>query len=726
MAFSDSDRETLLATCHGDPFAVLGPHLDIDGIFRIRAFQPGAAALDLMTANGEERLASFELQDAGGLFELSCEAPVYDYRFSARWHDGGVQVFDDPYRHPALIDEADLWWLSEGTHLRPYRILGAEPTESLAVSGTRFAVWAPHAGAVGVIGDFNFWDGRRHPMRRRHDSGVWELFIPGIDEGALYKFAMFDPHGRLLGHKADPYARRAQLRPATASIVTRLPTAAIRPVDRAEKNAIDVPISIYEVHLGSWRSPTDPTRRFADWDELAATLVPYVRELGFTHVELLPITEHPLDASWGYQPTGLYAPSARYGEPAGFARFVAACHQAGLGVILDWVPGHFPADAHGLAQFDGTPLYEYGDPREGFHPDWKTLIPDFSKPQVRSFLIGSALYWIEVWGVDGLRIDAVASMLYRDYSRGPGEWLPNMHGGRENLEAIEFLRRLNTVIGKECPHAMTIAEESTAFPGVSRPVDTGGLGFHYKWNMGWMNDTLRYIARDPVHRQHHHDELTFGLLYAFSEQFVLPISHDEVVHGKGSLLGKMPGDRWQRFANLRAYLGFMFAHPGKKLLFMGCEIAQLEEWNHDGELNWALLEDSAHAGVQRLVRDLNALLRRVSALHNRDCVSQGFEWLVAGDLSQSVFAFLRHGRSEDPPIVVVCHFTPMVRADYRLGVPMPGVYRECLNTDSEYYGGSNCGTTLGMASSEPIAAHGHAQSIVLRLPPLATVFLERV
>jgi len=729
VPFALHELETLRAARHRDPFALLGPHRDADGVWRIRVFQPGAAALELRTADGARVLTNFVLQHADGFFEATCSdataiESINDYRLFARWQGGGEHLFDDPYRHPPQLGEADLWWFTEGTHLRPHRMLGAEPCESRGVAGTRFAVWAPHAGAVSVVGDFNYWDERRHPMRLRHESGVWEIFLPGIGEGAHYKFALRDTAGRSLGQRADPYARRTELRPATASVVARLPNPVPRRADRRAANAIDAPISIYEVHAASWRHSKYPHRRFADWDELAATLVPYVRELGFTHIELLPITEHPLDASWGYQPTGLYAPSARFGEPAGLGRFVAACHEAGIGVILDWVPGHFPADAHGLARFDGTPLYEYADPREGFHPDWNTLIHDFSKPQVCNFLLGSALHWIETWGLDGLRVDAVASMLYRDYSRPHGQWLPNVHGGRENLEAIAFVQRLNTVLGAEFPDAITVAEESTTYPGVSRPVDADGLGFHFKWNMGWMNDSLRYIAREPIHRRHHHNELTFSLMYACSEQFVLPISHDEVVHGKRSLLGRMPGDRWQRFANLRAYLGFMFAHPGKKLLFMGCEFAQYNEWNHDAELDWGLLDEPAHAGVQRLVRDLNRLLRASPALYRRDFEPEGFEWIEPDDHIHSVFAFIRRGLTDDPLLLVVSHFTPLVREGYRLGVPAPGIYRERLNTDSEHYGGSNVGMNFCEAVAEPIPAQGHDYSIVLRIPPLSTVFME--
>ena len=727
MPFPAADLDTLLAARHRDPFAVLGPHVDADGRARVRVFQPGARELELFDAPSGRSLGRFDLQHAAGFFEITLPALPRAYRLHARWQAGGEQTFDDPYRHPPLLPAFDLWLFGEGTHLRPQRLLGAEPCESDGVRGTRFAVWAPHAGAVSVVGDFNLWDERRHPMRLRHEAGIWEIFLPGVGPGALYKFALRDAAGRALGQKTDPYARRAELRPSTASIVAPLPAALPQSETRRRANAIDAPISIYEVHAASWRRPAAAAGRsspFLDWDELARTLVPYVCDLGFTHLELLPVTEHPLDASWGYQPIGLYAPTARHGDPEGFIRFVAACHDAGLGVIVDWVPAHFPADAHGLARFDGTALYEYADPREGFHPDWNTLIYDFNTPQVGNFLIGSALHWLEAFGVDGLRVDAVASMLYRDYSRRDGEWLPNVHGGRENLEAIAFLRRFNEVLGAERPAAITIAEESTAFPQVSRPTASGGLGFHYKWNMCWMNDTLRYMARDPVHRSHHHDELTFGLIYAFSEQFVLPVSHDEVVHGKGSLLGRMPGDPWQRFANLRAYLGFMFAHPGKKLLFMGCEFAQQREWDHAGELDWSLLNDPMHAGVQRLVRDLNRVLRATPALHRRDVDPGGFEWLEAGDRAHSVLAFLRHGAAGDPPLLAVCNFTPTVHDGYRLGVPLAGVWRERLNTDSRYYGGSDVGTPFGESTTEPVPCHGRAQSLSLRLPPLATVFLE--
>jgi len=727
VAFSAADIEALRGARHPDPFALLGAHRDADGQCRVRVYQPGATSLELLTPDTSRSLGVF-IQQPEDFFEIDIDASLTDYRLRAHWRRGGDSSFDDPYRFPPLLSEHDLWLFGEGSLLRPQQLLGAEPCELQGVAGTRFAVWAPQAGAVSIVGNFNLWDERRHPMRRRHEAGIWEIFLPGVAPGALYKFALRDAAGRSLGQKSDPYARQAELRPATASIVAKLPELVAQSDQRRRANAIDAPISIYEVHAASWRRRKapggEPQPPFADWDELQRTLIPYVKDMGFTHIELLPITEHPLDASWGYQPTGLYAPTARHGDSAAFVRFVAACHDTGLGVIVDWVPAHFPSDAHGLARFDGTALYEYADLREGFHPDWNTLIYDFNRPQVRNFLFGSALHWLEAFGVDGLRVDAVASMLYRDYSRREGEWLPNVHGGRENLEAIAFLQRLNEVLGRERPAAITVAEESTAFPQVSRPTSAGGLGFHYKWNIGWMNDTLKYMGCEPVHRSHHHDELTFGLVYAFSEQFVLPISHDEVVHGKGSLLARMPGDRWQRFANLRAYLGFMFAHPGKKLLFMGCEFAQDREWNHAAELDWWLLDDPMHAGVQRLVRDLNDLMKATPAMHRRDFDAAGFEWIEWADRAQSVIAFLRHGAVGEPSIIAVCNFTPTIRDAYRLGVPASGIYRERLNTDSEHYGGSNVGTPFGECASEPVPCQGRAHSIVLRLPPLATVFLE--
>jgi 1,4-alpha-glucan branching enzyme len=619
----------------------------------------------------------------------------------------------------------DVWLLGEGTHRRPFEVLGAHPRSMDGVPGTAFAVWAPNAIRVSVVGDFNHWDGRRHPMRLRRECGVWELFLPGVGLGAAYKFELLDRDGQLLPQKADPYARAAEMRPATASIVAPLPPVLPPAPGRQAANALDAPVSIYEVHLGSWRRKPEEGNRWLSWDELADELLPYAQDMGFTHLELLPISEHPFDGSWGYQTLGLYAPTARFGPPQGLQRFIERAHAAGLGVILDWVPAHFPTDTHGLSRFDGTALFEYADPREGFHNDWNTLIYNFGRSEVRNFLVGNALYWVERFGVDGLRVDAVASMLYRDYSRKAGEWVPNVHGGRENLEAIALLQRVNEVIGSECPQAVTLAEESTAFPGVSRPTDAGGLGFHYKWNMGWMHDTLQYMGRDPIHRPYHHGEMTFGLVYAFTENFVLPLSHDEVVHGKGSLLARMPGDAWQQFANLRAYYGFLWGHPGKKLLFMGGEFAQGREWNHDASLDWHQLQDDRHAGVQRLVRDLNHLYRSSPALYTQDFGPAGFEWVAHDEARRSLLAFVRHGRGGEQ-MLVVCNFAPVVHHALRCGVPAVGRWVERLNTDSRHYGGSDVGTPLGECTSEPVPSHGQAHSVVLNLPPLATVFMELV
>jgi 1,4-alpha-glucan branching enzyme len=719
------DIELICSARHGDPFSVLGPHAQ-DGGVSVRAFLPGAQQVQVLDSATGQALGSLEKRHVYGFFEgvLAMLAPA-PYRLEVQWDSGLTDRVEDPYRFGPVLGATDIWLLGEGSHLRPYEILGANQREMDGIAGTSFAVWAPNASCVSVIGDFNCWDGRRHPMRLRRECGVWEIFLPGVAPGARYKFEIRAANGQLLPARADPYARQAELRPATASIVAAMPHVQPSSDQRRLANALDAPMSIYEVHLGSWRRISDAsgTQRWLDWDELAEQLVPYAQDMGFTHLELLPITEHPFDGSWGYQPIGLYAPTSRFGDADGLLRFVQRCHAAGLGVLLDWVPAHFPSDAHGLANFDGTHLYDYADPREGFHKDWNTLIYNLGRTEVSNFLIGNGLYWLERLGVDGLRVDAVASMLYRDYRRQAGEWLPNQHGGRENLDSIAFLKRMNEVIGSERLDAVTMAEESTAFPAVSRPTYAGGLGFHYKWNMGWMHDTLQYMARDPVHRQHHQGEMSFGLTYAFSENFVLPISHDEVVHGKGSLLGKMPGDPWQQFANLRAYLGFMFGHPGKKLLFMGCEFAQAREWNHDQSLDWHLLDDSRHAGVQRLVRDLNQFLRATPALYQLDFVPAGFEWLDHQDAAHSVLSFIRRA-TDGTFVVVVCNFTPTVQAAYRIGVPQPGEYRERINTDSSHYGGSNTGTPLGLATAEATHWHGQPHSILLTLPPLATVLLE--
>jgi 1,4-alpha-glucan branching enzyme len=739
VTLGSDDIHRLCSGRHGDPFSVLGPHGAGGRQTSIRAFLPGAADVQaLVEADAlhvEPHAWPLRALHPEGVFEgvVPCRAPRY--RLQVTWGDGQQSVIEDPYRFGTVLGELDAWLLGEGSHLRPYEILGATPRSMDGVDGTAFAVWAPNAARVSVVGDFNHWDGRRHPMRLRRECGVWELFMPGVGPGARYKFELLDRHGALLPQKADPMARAAELRPGTASVVAVMPPVAEPSSERGRANGLAAPISIYEVHLGSWRRRPEEGDRWLNWDELAETLVPYARDMGFTHLELLPVSEHPFDGSWGYQTLAMYAPTARFSRPqpdgsrfgdaAGLRRFVDAAHAAGIGVLLDWVPAHFPNDAHGLVRFDGTALYEYADPREGFHNDWNTLIYNFGRTEVRNFLVGSALYWLERYGVDGLRVDAVASMLYRDYSRKPGEWIPNVHGGRENLEAISFIRRFNEVIGIERGQAVTLAEESTAFPGVSRPTYTGGLGFHYKWNMGWMHDTLQYMRRDPVHRPYHHGEMTFGLVYAFNENFVLPLSHDEVVHGKGSLIGKMPGDRWQRFANLRAYYGFMWAHPGKKLLFMGGEFAQEREWNHDASLDWHLLGDDAHAGVLRLVRDLNALLKSSPALHEQDFSGAGFQWIEHDDARRSVLAFVRRGAHGDL-MLVVCNFAPVVHHGFRVGVPAAGRWEERLNTDSAWYGGSNVGTPFAAAGSEPVPWHGCPHSVLLDLPPLATVFLQWV
>jgi len=712
----EAEVRALMRAEHDDPFAVLGPHETPEGLV-IRALLPGARQVGVVHAASGDPLAVLQRQGDSDLFvALVPAAPArMGYRLHVQW-DNHASLIDDPYRFPPVLGEMDAWLLAEGTHLRPWEQLGAHLREFAGTRGVAFAVWAPNARRVSVVGPFNNWDGRRHMMRLRRECGVWELFVPHMRAGDAYQFEVLGADGHVL-HKADPYAFGSRLRPDTASVVQPLPPAVALPPARAAANRHDAPISIYEVHLGSWRRKNG--HEWLSYRDLAETLVPYAREMGFTHLELMPVSEHPFDGSWGYQPVGLYAPTARFGTPGDFRHFVQAAHEAGLGVILDWVPAHFPTDPHGLARFDGTPLYEYADPREGFHNDWNTLIFNWRRTEVRNYLVGNALFWLERYGVDGLRVDAVASMLYRDYSRRPGEWVANEHGGRENLEAIDFLRRTNRVVGAERPGATTIAEESTSFPGVTRPADAGGLGFHFKWNMGWMNDTLAYARTDPLYRRHEHRKITFGLMYAHSEAFVLPLSHDEVVHGKGSLIGKMPGDDWQKFAGLRNLYGYQWAYPGKKLLFMGGEFAQRAEWNHDHGLDWHLLDYPAHQGVQRLVRDLNNVYRHFPALHELDAEPRGFEWIVHDDADQSIFAFLRRA-ADGAMVLAVCNFTPVVRAGYRLGVPAPGAWREIINTDNAFYGGSGVGN--GIAQAEPVPWHGRPQSIEITVPPLASVY----
>ena len=709
--------EAIVQARHGDPFALLGPH---DGI--VRAFIPGADAISVIDRQTGLALGELERIHPAGFFSGPVSAPS-PYRLRID-QDGLTWETEDPYSFQPILGEMDIYLLAEGRHRDIGGCLGAHWVTLEGVAGVRFAVWAPNAQRVSVVGDFNHWDGRRHPMRKRHGPGIWELFVPRIGAGALYKFEILGPDGALLPLKADPMAWAAQIPPETASVVAdNMPepwTDAEWVAGRAARNAENAPISIYEVHAGSW-SPS-AMMGVDHWDDLASTLIPYVSGMGFTHIELMPIMEHPFGGSWGYQPLGQFAPSSRLGPPQAFARFVDQCHAAGVGVILDWVPAHFPTDPHGLAQFDGTALYEHQDPREGFHRDWNTLIYNLGRNEVRAFLIGSALFWLEHYHVDGIRVDAVASMLYRDYSRNPGEWVPNQYGGRENLEAVSFLQDLSQAIADRVPGASLIAEESTAWPGVTRRVEEGGLGFSYKWNMGWMHDTLHYMEEDSINRRWHHGELTFGLVYAYSEKFILPISHDEVVYGKGSLIGKMRGDDWQRFANLRAYLGFMWTHPGKKLMFMGGEFAQEREWNHDHGLDWHLLDNPAHSGVQSLMRDLNTSYRTIPALHQLDCDPAGFRWQVIDDAEQSVFAYLRMGVGDAKPALVVCNFTPVPRLGYRVGVPAAGRWREVLNTDAAVYGGSNLGNG-GVVQPEAIPLHDQPDSVSLTLPPLATIIL---
>ena len=748
--------ESLLVARHGDPFSVLGPHR-VGESYVLRALLPNALSVEVLARDsaggsaGDRAIGSTtgrarslgtlaRIHDAG-LFEGSVGPfPALDgatppYRLRVVWpaSDGSTvtQEIDDPYAFGPLLGPLDLHLMGEGRHHQLGQSLGAHVARVQGVDGTRFAVWAPNAQRVSVVGDFNDWDGRRHAMRRRIEAGVWELFIPQVTAGARYQYEIVGADGTLLPLKADPVALATELPPATASVVpddTPFPwTDAAWMKDRSARHAPDAPIAIYEVHVGSWLRNLDDDAehggRSFDWNALSERLIPYAASMGFTHLEFLPVMEHPFGGSWGYQPLGLFAPTARFGSPTDFARFVDRCHQADIGLIIDWVPAHFPNDAHGLARFDGSALYEHADPREGFHRDWNTLIYNFGRNEVRGFLIASALEWLERYHVDGLRVDAVASMLYRDYSRKAGEWVPNIHGGRENLEAVAFIRELNTVVGERCPGTIMIAEESTAWPGVTAPVSSGGLGFSYKWNMGWMHDTLRYIEYDAIHRGWHHDDMTFGMVYAYSERFVLPISHDEVVHGKRSLLGKMPGDEWQKRANLRAYLSFMWTHPGKKLLFMGCELGEWKEWNHDGSLEWNLLDDPRHRGLQVLVRDLNRLYVDTPALHEKDSDPSGFAWIVGDDRANSVFAFRRVGRDETRALVIVINMTPVVRRDYRIGVPHAGTWRERLNSDASAYGGSGIGNQ-GTVRAENDGRHGMPASVTLTLPPLAVLVLE--
>ena len=693
----------------------------------VRTFQPHAAAVSLVR-EGEQPL-SMTRTDSGGLFEFVFpdESEFFTYQLEITPIEGQTYTSGDPYRFSPVLSDFDLHLIAEGSHTRLYEKLGAHLIKHEGVAGVEFAVWAPNAKRVSVVGDFNRWDSRRHALRPRGGSGIWELFVPGLAAGELYKYAVHSNRKKKLVEKADPFGFAAELRPQTASQVFNIEAYKWNDASwitaRREKQSLQAPISVYEVHLGSWRHSPGGDSHPLTYKELSEQLIPYVKDMGFTHIELLPITEHPLDASWGYQTIGYFAPTSRFGTPTEFMAFIDACHSAGLGVILDWVPAHFPKDEHGLALFDGTHLYEHADPRQGEHPDWGTKVFNYDRTEVVEFLLNSALFWLDKYHIDGLRVDAVASMLYLDYSRKEGEWIPNKFGGRENLGAVAFLKRFNKLVHQEFPAVLTLAEESTAWPMVSRPTYLGGLGFDLKWNMGWMNDMLEYMELDPIHRRYHHDLLTFSLLYAFNENFILPFSHDEVVHGKRSLLEKMPGDEWQQFANLRALYAYMYTHPGKKLLFMGTEFGQRSEWNHQVALEWSSLEKEAHSQLQQCLRDLNRLYVDQAALYEVDFDWDGFEWIDFRDMDQSIIAFVRRAQDAADMVFVACNFTPVPRFGYRLGAPVGGYYQELFNSDAAAYGGSNLGN-IGGVQAEDEPWQDFPYSLRLTLPPLGVVILK--
>ena len=734
LKLTTADIGALIEARHPEPRSLLGYHEVRRGKAEprsiVRVLEPDAVEVAVEWPDGGEVSTTLRRIHEAGLFEgeVPRRRPLQPYRLRIRYRNGATLAKHDPYFFAPQLSEFDLHLFGEGNHHHIYYKLGAHPQEVDGVTGTRFAVWAPNAQRVSVVGSFNLWDGRKHAMQLRGTSGIWELFIPGVGPGAAYKYEIRTSGGRTL-LKADPYCFAMQLRPDNCSVVAALDGYEWRDdawmAARTQTDWPRRPINIYEIHPGSWRRHYDRTPSFPNRRELADDLIPYVRDLGFTHVELMGVAEYPYDGSWGYQVVGYYAPTARHGTPQDFMHFVDRCHEAGIGVIIDWVPAHFPRDEHGLASFDGTALYEHADPRLGEHADWGTKIFNYGRHEVCNFLVANALYWLERYHVDGLRVDAVASMLYLDYSRKAGEWLPNRHGGRENLEAIELLKRLNVVVGHYYPGALTIAEESTAFPAVTQPVHLGGLGFHFKWNMGWMNDTLRYAALDPIHRRFHHQLITFSFVYAWSEKFVLPVSHDEVVHGKRSLLEKMPGDRWQKFANYRWLRAYMTAHPGKKLLFMGQEFGQSREWNHDQSLAWEDSEAVAHRGLVELNRELNRLYARESELHASDPDPHGFRWIDHDNAEQSVFAFLRrdHGAPGALPLICVFNATPVPRNGYRIGVERPGDYRLVLNTDDTRFGGSGYNTRMQW-TADAERCHDFPHSLRLDLPPLSAVFLS--
>jgi len=718
-----SELDLIARREHPDPHHVLGAHPSNGGVV-VRAFRPAAERVVARVDGGEP--IQLEQSHPAGVFEAQVDGAELPFRYELEvsYPDGNTFTLQDPYSFPPTVGELDMHLVAEGRHEEIYERLGAHVRELEGVTGASFAVWAPAAKAVSVVGDFNGWDGRLHPMRSLGSTGIWEIFLPGVEEGAAYKYEILTQSGEIR-MKADPFAFATQHPPRTDSMVfrPRHTWGDARWMERRRASSpYEEPVSIYEVHLGSWRRSALDGDRSLSYAELGEELAAYVTDMGFTHVELLPVMEHPFSGSWGYQVSGYFAPTARYGAPDDFRAFVDRLHQAGIGVILDWVPAHFPRDDWALARFDGSALYEHEDPRRGAHPEWGTLIFNYGRNEVRNFLLASALFWPREYHADGLRVDAVASMLYLDYSRAEGAWVPNEHGGNEDLDAVSFLKELNEVIHRREPGIVSAAEESTAWPGVSRPTYLGGLGFGFKWNMGWMHDTLDYFQRDPVHRRFHHHQLTFSLMYAFTENFVLPLSHDEVVHGKGSLYGKMAGDRWQKLANLRSLYAYMWAHPGKKLLFMGGELAQETEWSHERSLDWHLLEDAGNAGVQAVVRDLNRVMRSEPALYERDFDPGGFWWLEANDAANNVIAFARASKDGSRVLVCAANLAPVPRPDYRLGLPRAGRWREAINTDSSFYGGTDTGN-LGGVEAEPVGWHEQPFSAEVTLPPLGVVWL---
>ncbi len=727
-----SQLNQLIQGSYGRPDDLLGPHrIEYQGkpAVSVRVFMPNAQQVWLLDQAHQVQRPMRRLHAAGvfeGICPLDDAASSGHYQLRVANQSGEIVTMQDPYSIAPYISEFDRYLLGEGRHYEMYRRLGAQLRTVNGVTGVNFAVWAPNARAVQVVGDFNGWDGRQHAMRCLDNAGIWELFVSGAHAGQKYKYRVVDAEGHW-SDRSDPMGFAAELPPRTASIVADLDAYQWQDQNwmhrRANDDPMKRPMNVYEVHLGSWQKGSEGPHGWLNYRDLAHRLVDYCKQLNFTHLELMPVSEHPFTGSWGYQTVGYYAATSRYGTPEDFMYFVDYCHRNDIGVILDWVPAHFPRDGHGLRKFDGTSLYEHDDPRQGEHPDWGTLIFNYGRNEVRNFLVSNALFWMDRYHIDGLRVDAVASMLYLDYSRKEGQWIPNRYGGRENLEAIDFLREFNREVHARHPGAVTIAEESTAWGGVSRPIDWGGLGFTFKWNMGWMNDTLRYMRHDPIHRGFHHDELTFSLIYAFTENFVLPLSHDEVVHGKGALISQMPGDYWQKFANLRLLYSYMWTHPGKKLLFMGGEIAQWHEWNHDHPIGWELLEWESHRGIQKLIGDLNRVVNENPALHRHDFDSSGFEWIDCMNRQDSILSYLRKAPGEGADILVCCNYTPVVRQQYHVGVPQGGYWREIFNSDSSIYGGSNVGNFPG-STARSFGAHGRPHSLEIHLPPLATVIFR--